>query len=161
MVEHEFDMKANRIDHVWYIGCSSAGVQEVVATELKDYKFTLLPDELTGPADKLKRLQKAVMRFVKEAEEQLDVKEWGHGELAQLARKAYKTAQPAINAAIDVRLLASFEIMDVWEMATPEQAQERKDEWSGAKKAFIKNFTRGRKRGQAPGPGTCDNAQPG
>jgi hypothetical protein len=37
MAEHEFDMKdwgvfyhsmANRIDHVWYIDCSSAGVQE-------------------------------------------------------------------------------------------------------------------------------------
>jgi hypothetical protein len=154
MAEHEFDMKdwgvfchsrANRIDHVWYIECSSAGVQEVVATELKDYTFMLLPDDLTGPADKLKRLQKTVMRFVKEAEEQLEVKEWAPGELAQMARKAYKTAQPAINAAIDVRLLASFEIMDVWEMATPEQAQERKHEWNGAKKAFVKNFTHGRK----------------
>ena len=63
-----------------------------------------------------------------------------------MARKAYKTAQPAINAAIDVRLLASFEILGVWEMATPEQAQERKDEWNRPKKEFIKNFTHGRKR---------------
>ena len=106
MAEHGFDMKdwgvfchskANHIDHMWYIECSSAGVQEVVATKLKDYEFMLLQDELTAPADKLKlkRLQKAVMRFVKEAEEQLDVREWEHGELAQMARKAYKTAQPA------------------------------------------------------------------
>ena len=103
------------IGHMWYIECSSAGVQEVVATKLRDYEFMLLQDELTAPADKLKlkRLQKAVMRFVKEAEEQLEVKEWAPGELAQMARKAYKTAQPAINAAIDERLLASFEIMDV------------------------------------------------
>jgi hypothetical protein len=64
----------------------------VVATELKDYEFMLLPDELTVPADKLNRLQKTAMRFVKEVEEQLDVKEWEHGELAQMARKAYKTA---------------------------------------------------------------------
>ena len=43
------------------IECSSAGVQEVVATKLKDYEFMLLQDELTAPADKLrpKRLQKA------------------------------------------------------------------------------------------------------
>jgi hypothetical protein len=137
MEEHDSDMKdwgvfyhskANRIDHVWYIECASAGAQEVVATELKDYTFMLLPDEIAGPADKLKRLQKTVMRFVKEAEEQMDVTEWAQDKLGQMARKAYKTAQPAINAAIDVRLLASFEIMDVWEMATPEQAQERKDE---------------------------------
>ena len=66
-----------------------------------------------------------------------------------MARKAYKTAQPAINAAIDVRLLASFEILGVWEMATPEQAQQRKDEWNQANHAFIKNFTHGRKRRQA------------
>ena len=105
--------------------------------------------ELTVPADKLKRLQKAVRRFVKEAEEQLDVKEWGHGELAQMARKAYKTAQPAINATIDARLLESFCIGDVWEMATEDQAQERKDEWNGAKKKFIKSFTHGKKRRQA------------
>jgi hypothetical protein len=68
MAEHEFDMndwgvfyhyhsnKSSRVDHVWYIECSYAGVQEVVATELKDYKFMLLPDELAGPAEKLKRL---------------------------------------------------------------------------------------------------------
>ena len=118
MAEHEFDMKdwgvfchsrANRIDHVWYIECSSAGVQEVVATKLKDYEFMLPPDELTVPADKRKRLQKAFMRFVKEAEEQLEVKEWEHGELAQMARKAYKTAQPAINATIDARLLERWQ----------------------------------------------------
>ena len=53
---------------------SSAGIQEVVATELKDYTFMLLPDEIAGPIDKLGRLQKAVMRFVKEAEEQMNVK---------------------------------------------------------------------------------------
>ena len=101
--------KANHIDHMWYIECSSAGVQEVVATKLKDYEFMLLQDELTAPADKLglRRLQKAVMRFVKEAEEQLDVREWGSGELAQMARMAYKTAQPATNATIDTRLLQS------------------------------------------------------
>jgi hypothetical protein len=100
--------------HVWYIECSSAGaVQEVVATERKDYTLMLRPDEIAGPADKLKRLQKTAMRFVKEAEEQMDVKEWAQEELGQLARRAYKTApQPAINTAIDV-----------WEMATPEQAQ--------------------------------------
>jgi hypothetical protein len=94
---------------MWYIECSSAGVQEVVATKLKDYEFMLLQDELTAPADelKLKRLQKAVMRVVKEAEDQLDVTEWGSGELAQMARKAYKTAQPATNATIDTRLLQS------------------------------------------------------
>ena len=48
-----------------------------------------------------------------------------------------------------MRLLASFEILGVWEMATPEQAQERKDEWNQAKYAFIKNFTHGRKRRRA------------
>jgi hypothetical protein len=113
MEEHEFGMKdwgvfyhskASRtqgVEHVWYIECSFAGAQEVVATKLNDYEFTPLPDELTAPADKLKRLQKTAMRFVKEAEEQLDVREWEHGELAQMARKAYKTAQPAINATID------------------------------------------------------------
>jgi hypothetical protein len=53
----------------------------------------LLPDELAGPADKLKRLQKTAMHFVKEAEEQMDVKEWAQDELGQMARKAYKTAQ--------------------------------------------------------------------
>ena len=63
-----------------------------------------------------------------------------------MARKAYKTARPAINAAIDERLLDSFVIMGVWEMASPEQAQQRKDEWDQAKHAFIKNFTRGRNR---------------
>ena len=47
------------------------------------YTFMLLPDEIAGPADKLKRLQKTAMRFVKEAEEQMDVKEWAHGELSQ------------------------------------------------------------------------------
>jgi hypothetical protein len=159
MEEHDFDMKdwgvfyhskASRIDHVWYIECPPAGVQEVVATELKYYTLMLLPGELAGPADKLKRLQKTAMRFVKEAEEQMDVKEWAQDELGKMARRAYyKTSQPAINAAIDVRLLASFEIMDVWEMVTPEQAQERKDEWNRAKKEFIKNFTHGRKRRQA------------
>jgi hypothetical protein len=81
----------------------------VVATKLKDYEFMLPPDELTVPADKRKRLQKAFMRFVKEAEEQLEVKEWEHGELAQMARKAYKTAQPAINATIDARLLERWQ----------------------------------------------------
>jgi hypothetical protein len=40
-------------------------------------------------ADKLTRLQKTVMRFVKEAEEQMDVKEWAQDELGQLTRKAY------------------------------------------------------------------------
>ena len=65
----------------------------MVATELKDYTSMLLPDEIAGPADKLKRLQKTAMRFVKEAEEQMDVKEWAQDELGQLARKAYKTAQ--------------------------------------------------------------------
>jgi hypothetical protein len=79
----------------------------------------------------------------------MDVKEWAQDELGQMARRAHKTVQPAINAAIDVRLLASFEIMDVWEMATPEQAQGRKDEWNRAKKEFIKNFTHGRKRRRA------------
>jgi hypothetical protein len=98
------------------------------------------------PTAKLKHLQKAIMRFVKEAEEQMEVKEWALGELRQLARKAYKTAQPSINAAIDERLLDSFDILDVWEMATPEQAQQRKNEWDQAKHAFIKNFTRGRNR---------------
>ena len=62
------------------------------------------------------------MRFAKEAEEQLDVKEWGSGELAQMARKAYKTAQPAINATIDARLLESFCIGGAWEMVTEDQA---------------------------------------
>ena len=90
MEEHEFGMKdwgvfyhskSDRMDHVWYIECSSAGVQEVVATELKDYTSMLLPDEIAGPADKLKRLQKTAMRFVKEAEEQMDVKEWAQDEL--------------------------------------------------------------------------------
>jgi hypothetical protein len=70
MEGHGFDMKdwgvfchskASHVDHMWYIECSSAGVQEVVATKLKDYEFMLLQDELTAPADKLrpKRLQKA------------------------------------------------------------------------------------------------------
>jgi hypothetical protein len=71
-----------------------------------------VPGEIAGPADKLKRLQKtATMRFVKEAQEQeqMDVKEWAQDELGKMARKAYKTAQPAINTAIDERLLASFE----------------------------------------------------
>ena len=68
----------------------------------------LLPDEPTVPADKLNRLQKEAMRFVKEAEEKMEVEEWKSGELAQMARKAYKTAQPAIGATIDTRLLASF-----------------------------------------------------
>jgi hypothetical protein len=106
----------------------------------------LLPDEIAVPAAKLKHLQKAVMRFVKKAEEQMDVKEWANGELGQLARKANKTAQPIINTAIGERLLESFDILNVWEMATPEQAQQRKDEWDQAKHAFIKNFTRGRTR---------------
>jgi hypothetical protein len=88
----------------------------------------LLPDELTVPADKPSCLQKEAMRFVKEAEDTMEVKEWEDGELAKLARRAYKTAQPAINAMIDARLLESFCIGDVWEMATAEQAQERKDE---------------------------------
>jgi hypothetical protein len=87
MEEHEFDMKdwgvfyhskSSRMDHVWYIECSSAGVQEVVATALKGYTFILLPDEIAGTTAKLKHLQKAVMRFVKEAEEQMEVKECGH-----------------------------------------------------------------------------------
>ena len=43
-------------------------------------------------------------------------------------------------------LLGSFVIMGVWEMASPEQAQQRKDEWDQAKHAFIKHFTRGRNR---------------
>ena len=86
------------------------------------------------------------MRFVKEAEEQMEVREWAPDEIRQLARKAYKTAQPGINAAIDERLLDSFDILNVWGMATPEQAQQRKDEWDQAKHAFIKNFTRGRTR---------------
>jgi hypothetical protein len=155
MEEHDFGMKdwgvfyhskSNRMDHVWYVECSSAGIQEVVATALKGYTFMLLPDETAGPAAKLKHLQKTAMRFVKEAEEQMDVKEWAPGELGQLARKAYKTAQPAINAAIEERLLASFETLNGWEMATPEQAQQRKDEWNQAKSGFIKNFTHGRKR---------------
>jgi hypothetical protein len=60
-----------------------------------------------------------------------------------------------------VRLLASFEILDVWEMATPEHAQEKKDEWNRAKKEFIKNFTHGRKPEEPPGLGTCDIAQIG
>ena len=85
----------------------------MIATALKGYTFTLLPDEISAPASKLKHLQKTVMRFVKEAKEQMDVKEWAVGELGQLARKAYKTAQPAINAAIDERLLDSFVIMGV------------------------------------------------
>ena len=140
---------------VWYIECSSAGVQEVVATALKGYTFMLLPDEIAGPAAKLKHLQKTAMHFVKEAEEQMDVKEWTNGELGQLARKAYKTAQPAINAAIDERLLDSFDILDVWEMVTPEQAQQRKDEWDQAKHAFIKNFTRGRSPRAGTAAGGC------
>jgi hypothetical protein len=49
-----------------------------------------------------------------------------------MARKAYKPAQPAINAAIYERLLVGVEILDVWEVASPEQAQERKDEWRPA-----------------------------
>jgi hypothetical protein len=65
------------------------------------------------PAAKLEHLQKAVMRFVKEAEEQMEVREWAPDELRQLARKAYKTAQPGINAAIDERLLDSFDILNV------------------------------------------------
>ena len=45
MEGHEFGMKdwgvfyhskSGRMDHVWYIECSSAGVQEVVATALKE-----------------------------------------------------------------------------------------------------------------------------
>jgi hypothetical protein len=125
MEEHEFDMKdwgvfchskANRIDHVWYrmLVCRSTGGGCRETERLRIYATAGC--ELTVPADKLKRLQKAVRRFVKEAEEHLDVKEWGHGELAQMARKAYKTAQPAINATIDTRLLQSFCIGDVWEM---------------------------------------------
>jgi ABC-type transporter Mla maintaining outer membrane lipid asymmetry ATPase subunit MlaF len=66
-----------------------------------------------------------------------------------MVRKAYKTAQPAINATIDEMLLESFCIGDVWEMATEDQAQERKDEWNDAKKKFIKSFTHGMKRRQA------------
>ena len=71
MEEHEFGMKdwgvfchskSNHMDHVWYIECSSAGVQEVVATSLKGYTFMLLPDEIAGPAAKLKHLQKTAMR---------------------------------------------------------------------------------------------------
>jgi hypothetical protein len=150
MEGHEFT--AQGIEHVWYIECSSAGVQEVAATKLKGYEFMLLPDELTAPADKLNRLQKEAMRFVEEAEEQMEVKEWNNGvpngELAQMARKAYKTAQPAINAALDTRLLESFCIGDAWELATPEQTQERKDEWNDAKKRSIKSSTHGVKRRQ-------------
>jgi hypothetical protein len=159
MGEHEFTRKdwgvfyrssrTQGIEHVWYIECSSAGVQEVVATKLKADEFMLLPDEPTVPADKLNRLHKEAMRFVKEAEEKMEVEEWKSGELAQMARKAYKTAQPAIGATIDTRLLASFNICGVWEMATPEQMQERGGEWDDAKKRFIKNFTHGMKRRQA------------
>ena len=43
----------------------------------------------------------------------MEVKEWASDELRQLARKAYKTAQPSINAAIDERLLDSFDILNV------------------------------------------------
>jgi hypothetical protein len=50
------------MDHVWYIECSSAGVHEVVATALKGYTSMLLPDEIAGPAAKLKHLQKTAMR---------------------------------------------------------------------------------------------------
>jgi hypothetical protein len=155
MEGHEFDMKdwgvfyhskSNRMEHVWYIECSSAGVQEAIAMALKGCTFMLLPDEISVPAAKLKHLQRAVMRFVKEAEEQMEVEEWTNGELGQLARKAYRTAQPAINAAIDERLLESFEILNVWEMASPDQAQQRKDEWDQAKRLFIKTCTRARKR---------------
>jgi hypothetical protein len=134
MEDHEFTRqdwgvfyhgRAQGIEHVWYIECSSAGVHEAVATKLKDYEFMLLPGELTVPADKLNRLQKEAIRFVKEAEEKMEVKDWNGGELAQMARKAYKTAQLTISAKIDERLLDSFCIGGVWEMATLEQRRKR------------------------------------
>jgi hypothetical protein len=72
----------------------------------------LLPDELTGPADKLNRLQKNTTRFVEWAEEQMEVTGLNADKLKQQTRKAYKTAQPAIKAKIDARLLESFCIGD-------------------------------------------------
>jgi hypothetical protein len=134
--------KSNGVDHVWFVGCSSAGVREVVAKKMQDYEFMLLPDELTGPADEMNRLQKTVAKFWELAEE----KNGGGG---FEARKAYKTAQKSISAKIDARLLEGFNIADVWEMATAEQAAERKNEWSAAKAIYTKNYTHGLKRRQA------------
>jgi hypothetical protein len=135
--------RARGIAHVRYIECSSAGVQQVVAKKLKGYEFMLLSDELTGPADKLNRLQKKATRFVEWAEEKMEVAGLNADKLRQQARKAYKTAQPIINAKIDARLLASSNICNVWEVATPEQAQERKEEWDARKKSSINNYTHG------------------
>jgi hypothetical protein len=152
MEEHEFTMQDWGVFYrVWYIECSSAGVQEVVAKKLKDYEFMLLPDELTAPVDKLNRLQKKAARFVEWAEEKMEVaglngdrpKQQARKAYKtacslsrrpkQQARKAYKTAHPIINAKIDARLLVSFNICDVWEGTTPEQAQEREDEWDAGR----------------------------
>jgi hypothetical protein len=126
------------IEHVWYIGCPSVGVQEVVVKKMKDHEFMLLPDELTVPADKLNRLQKNATRFMELAEEEMEVTGLNADKPKQQARKAYKTAQPAISAKIDARLLESFGIGGVWEVATPEQAQERKEEWTRGRRAPLR-----------------------
>jgi hypothetical protein len=63
---------------------------------MKDHEFMPLPDELTGPADKLNRLQKNATRFVEWAEERMEVTDLNQDKLNQQARKTYKTAQPAI-----------------------------------------------------------------
>jgi hypothetical protein len=159
MEEHEFGMKdwgvfchskSSRMDHVWYIECSSAGVQkQVVATALKGHTLMLLPDEIAGPAAKPKHLQKTGMRFVKEAEEQMDVKEWAKGELGQLARKAYKTARPAINAAIDERLLDSFVIIWVYGR-WPRRNRPNRGRMSGTRRSMRSSKT-SRAAGRAAG----------
>jgi hypothetical protein len=43
---------------------------------------------------------------------------------------------------------ASASEIDAWEVVTPEQAQERKEEWDAGKKSFTKNYTHGMRRRQ-------------
>ena len=136
--------KSHRIEHVWYVECLSAGVQEIVARNTEDYEFMMLPEELTGPAVVMRQQQTKVTSFWEWAEELMEVSGLSQDDIRAQARKAYKSAQKSINEEVDAGLIGDFEIGGVWLMASPEQAAERKNEWNAAKAVYLKGFTHSR-----------------
>jgi hypothetical protein len=140
-----YHSKSHRIEHVWYVERSSAGVQEVVARNIEDHEFMMLPEELMGPAVVMHQLQTQVTTFWERAEELMEVKGLSQDDIRAQARKAYKSAQKSINDEVDAGLIDGFDIGGIWLLASTEQMAERKSEWNVAKAVYLKSFTHSRR----------------
>jgi hypothetical protein len=129
------------IKNVWFVECSTAGVQDAVPWSLRDWGYSSCQTECQG----LQRICKKCMtrspssEYKRWAEEMMQTEGLNSDSIRDKVKRAYKNAEEGINQEIDERLPTKFNLGDnVWDLASNEEQMERKQERYAAKKHIRK-----------------------